>query len=168
MSARLKVIPVAQTGRHWSGTSSWRHEVARLAALMAGTNTRRPPRPLATRLRAGVFRASLSGEIDLVSSRKLTVIAQDFLLSDHASAQVDLRDVTFIDSTGLLLLVRLHRTASARGGTVTLLEPSEICLRALESVCFDKVFEIRRRGSTLTDLSGDPAARALAGRRHVM
>jgi anti-sigma B factor antagonist len=108
----------------------------------------------------------LSGEIDMVSSRKLTLIAQDFLLSDLPSAQVDLREVTFIDSTGLLLLVRLHRTAVARGGAVTLLDPSEICLRALESVDFDKVFEIRRRGSTVFDLTGDPAARALTGRRH--
>lgn len=157
---------MAQTRRRWSGSSWWRHEVARLGALMAGISSRRSPRPLATRLRAGVFQTSLSGEIDLMSSRKLTLIAQDFLLSDHPSAQVDLRDVTFIDSTGLLLLVRLHRTAVARGGTVTLLDPSDICLRALQSVCFDKDFEIRRRGSTLLDLSGDPAARALTGRRH--
>ena len=120
----------------------------RLAALMAMSDTHRVSRPLATRVRPGAFQVALSGDIDLMSSGRLTLIAQDFLQSDHASAEVDLHGVTFIDSTGLLLLVRLHRTALVRGGKVTLLQPSGVCLLALESVAFDKVFDIQLQGTS--------------------
>lgn len=115
-----------------------------MAALMAVRGTNRAPRPLAARLRSGAFQVALSGDIDLMSSRRRILIAEDFLQSDHACADVDPRKVTCIDSTGVPLLVRLHRTAVARAGKVTLLEPSGICLRMLERLCYGQIFEIRR------------------------
>jgi anti-anti-sigma factor len=110
---------------------------------MAARNVRLP-RLVTTRLGPGVFQVTLTGDIDLLSARRLTFIARDFLQSGHPSAVVELRGVTFFDSTGLLLLVRLHRTAVARGGHLTLLEPSEVCMRTLELVGFEEVFEIQR------------------------
>lgn len=142
-----KVIRVAQSLRSWSGTSSRRHEAIRLAALTALRDSRRACGSSAARPRPGVFHAVLSGDVDVLSARRLTLIAHDFLQSYHACADVDLRGVTSMDSTGLLLLVRLHRTAIVRGGKLTLVEPSGICLRVLESMCFDKIFEIRPYGS---------------------
>ena len=92
----------------------------------------------------------LSGVIDLTSSRRLTLIAEDFLRSDHANAEVDLQGVTFLNSTGLLLLVRLHRTAKARGGRVALLEPSGICLRTIEHAGLDEIFETQTQGLSVS------------------
>lgn len=127
-----------------SSTFTWRHEAVRLAALMAVSDNQRASRPLTTRLRPGVYQVALNGDLDATNTRSLTLSAQAFLHSDHASADVDLRSVTFIGSTGLLLLVRLHRTAALRGGTVTLLEPSTPCMRQLERLGFDKIFTVRR------------------------
>lgn len=137
---------MVQSVRHWSSTASRRYEAVRLAALMAVSDNYRTSGPLATKVRFGVFQVTLTGDIDLTSSRQLTLIAEDFLQSDQASAAVDLRGITSIDSAGLLLLARLHRTAVARGGRVMLVEPSGTCLRALEGVAFDEIFEIQASG----------------------
>ncbi len=88
----------------------------------------------------GVFSVRLSGAIDLPEEPVLTSYLQDFREGHWPSARVDLRQVTFMDTTGLAFLVRLRRTALERGGQVTLVGASGICLRALEIVRFDTVF----------------------------
>ena len=119
---------------------------------MAVSDTYLASRSPATLVRRGVFHVALSGDVDLTASRQLTLIAEDFLRSDQASASVDLQRITSIDSAGLLLLARLHRTAMVRGGKVTLLQPSSVCLRALESVAFDQIFEIQPQGVKVSAL----------------
>ena len=127
---------------HSSLKASWRQEAAdRLQlALSAGT----PPALVASYepRDIGVFSVTLRGEIDLPEEAVLTSFLQDFREGHMPSARVDLRQVTFMDSTGLSFLVRLRRTAMERGGNVTLVGPSGICLRALQTVQFDKIFEL--------------------------
>lgn len=88
----------------------------------------------------GVFSVRLRGAVDLPEEPVLTSFLQDFREGHMPSARVDLRQVTFMDTTGLAFLVRLRRTALARGGEVTLVGASGICLRALQTVRFDTVF----------------------------
>jgi anti-anti-sigma factor len=125
---------------HSSLKASWQQEAMdRLQeALTKGT----PPMLVAMHdpRDAGVFSVKLQGAVDLPEEHVLNSFVQDFREGDLLSARVDLRQVTFMDSTGLAFLVRLRRTALERGGEVTLVGASGICLRALQIVRFDTVF----------------------------
>jgi anti-sigma B factor antagonist len=90
-----------------------------------------------------VFQVALSGELDLERAPELNVLVDSFRRSRHTHVEIDVRQVTFIDSAGLTLLVRLWREAQQRGGSVDLVGPTGICLRVLQATCLDKLFEIR-------------------------
>jgi anti-sigma B factor antagonist len=91
-----------------------------------------------------LFVTQLSGEVDMTRLDDLNEIAEAFLASAAPVAQVDLHEVTFMDSTGLGLLSRLRNIALTRGGHVILVEPTPSCLKMLRIVGFDTVFEIQR------------------------
>ena len=62
------------------------------------------------------------------------------LLGDRARSLVlDCRDVDFIDSGGLQVMVQAHNEAHAQGGTVTVRRPSAFTLRLLQIVGLDTV-----------------------------
>jgi anti-sigma B factor antagonist len=86
---------------------------------------------------------TLSGELDLYSARELE--AAVLALSDRwPSAQVvlDVGEVTFVDSTGLGVIVRGMRRFRAHGGDVALRGPSHQTMRVLELTGLTEVFEI--------------------------
>lgn len=86
---------------------------------------------------------SLEGRVDAFSVGKLRE-TQQALLDDGATAfVVDLRDVTFLDSSGMAALVSLLKHARQLNGSVKLVlnEDSE-SHRILKLTRFDKVFEI--------------------------
>jgi anti-sigma B factor antagonist len=64
----------------------------------------------------GSTAARLAGDLDIVSSdgvkRELAQLVDD----GHASLVLDLTDVGFVDSSGLGVLVALHRHAESQGG----------------------------------------------------
>ena len=55
----------------------------------------------------------VSGELDIASSQRLEQVLSQ--LQDDALVIVDLRAVSFIDSTALAVLVRAHQRASDQG-----------------------------------------------------
>jgi anti-anti-sigma factor len=120
--------------------ASWRQEA--MDRLNQALTTGTPPVALASRDLddIDVFRVTLAGPIDLVEEAGLNALVEDFRNAEMPSARVDLRQVTFMDSAGLGFLERLRRVALERGGNVTLVGPSGICLRALQLVRFDEVF----------------------------
>jgi anti-anti-sigma factor len=123
--------------------TSWREEAtSRLTVALSDggdvTTLREANRP-----QPSTFEAVLRGEIDLSALAELDALHDQFLAGDYAVAEVDLRAVTYFDSTGLSFLARLGSSASQRGGTLTLVCPSSPCLRLLKIVKMDEVFPIR-------------------------
>ena len=81
----------------------------------------------------------LSGEVDINSVEPIS----DAVLADYETAGtlcVDLRDVTFIDSLGIGLLLRLRHVSSA----VQLVKPPRDVVRLLELCGVDPLFTIDR------------------------
>lgn len=84
----------------------------------------------------------LAGDVDInlvepVSDRELSRFQTDDTL------HVDLRDVTFLDSLGLGLLLRLRQVA----GSVRLVEPPRDIVRLLELCGVQPLFDVERRAA---------------------
>ena len=61
-------------------------------------------------------RVILTGEIDLANAEEFLVLAQVMIAEcPEARFTIDLSGVTFIDSTGLAMLVRIRRAATDAG-----------------------------------------------------
>jgi anti-anti-sigma factor len=59
----------------------------------------------------------VGGELDLVSSVELGEALEDLDGSDPGSVVLDLREVEFMDSSGLAVVVRAHQRAQSAGIT---------------------------------------------------
>ncbi len=86
----------------------------------------------------------LHGEVDVARRDELALVAQAFVASGSVSAELDLGGVEFMDSSGLQLIARLHRTAKLRGGTVHVVRPAPAVRRVIEVSGLDALVEIHR------------------------
>jgi anti-sigma B factor antagonist len=68
--------------------------------------------------------ATLDGRLDLRSAPGLRLQGAAALASARGRLVLDLGAVTFIDSSGLGVLVGLHREAARLGGSLTIVPPS--------------------------------------------
>jgi stage II sporulation protein AA (anti-sigma F factor antagonist) len=97
---------------------------------------------------------TVTGELTEAARRPLVRVVTDLLLQhEHALARVvlDLRDVSFMNSGGMAVLVQLQRMAAPRGVEVALLDPPEGVLRPLQLSGLWRRFP-------LVDSSGDGVA----------
>jgi anti-anti-sigma factor len=95
---------------------------------------------------------TMSGEIDMAVQDELARVRAlvDGVLESEGSEGsdapvdwlVDVRDVTFMDSTGLGFLAHTHRVLTERGGSLTLVGPSPTLMRTLTIVHLDEVLKI--------------------------
>ena len=85
---------------------------------------------------SGAYQVRLSGEIDILHERTLGRVAEGYEASDAADVLVDLEPVEFMDSTGLSFLLRLRRTAQARGGRVSVEGARPTVRRTMQIVGF--------------------------------
>ena len=85
---------------------------------------------------------TVAGEVDVHTSSRLRDVLFDPSLSSGPMVVVDLRGVTFIDSTGIGTLVAARRWASSRSSTLVLACTAGPVLRVLELVSLNRVFEI--------------------------
>ena len=83
----------------------------------------------------------VAGDVDM-GSKALFEEAMDHLGPEVGKLVVDLSGVTFIDSTGLSMLVRLHRACIANGGSLVVADPSEPVRRLFEISKVDEVLTI--------------------------
>lgn len=81
------------------------------------------------------------GELDLYTAPELREELDD-LPSGVDGVQVDLTNVTFVDSAGLAVLVAAARPLRAAGGTMSLVVDDPRVLRVLEVTGLDRYFEI--------------------------
>ena len=96
--------------------------------------------------RAGASAAArLSGDLDIVTSDDVKRELVELIDGGHTSLALDLSDVGFVDSSGLGVLVAVHRHAEAQGGGFVV-RSAPLQVRRL--------FEITRLGDLLT-VDGD-------------
>ncbi|HZI91235.1 MAG: STAS domain-containing protein [Actinomycetota bacterium] len=82
--------------------------------------------------RDGGFEAALSGEIDLSTVGELQDRLQTALEGDPSLIVLDLRQVSFLDSSGLRLILRINRRQEENGGRLVLVRGGRRVARVLE------------------------------------
>ncbi len=99
------------------------------------------------------IRVAPEGDIDSANAPLLREILRQVLeTGDAAHVEVTMRDVTFLDSSGLGMLVAAQRAATAKGRTLMLREAGPVVRMVLEVTHLD--------GVLLADGDSDPAATA--------
>jgi anti-anti-sigma factor len=114
------------------------------------TSRTRSPGGLDLRRDGGVAVLRLTGEIDLAVVHSNGVL-DDLDTTPPEALDVDISEVTFIDSSGVGLLVRLHRLT---GGVMRLRSPSLPVLRVLRICGLDQLFEIESSTGSPPDDGG--------------
>ena len=80
----------------------------------------------------GATPVELRGELDSVSVPVLREALDRVFGAGASSLRIGMRGVSFIDSSGLGALVGAWRTCNGRGGTVEVVDPSEIVRQLLD------------------------------------
>lgn len=83
-------------------------------------------------------RLTLVGEIDLAWMTEHELFMADFYRSCPPSVILDVGDVTFVDSTGLSLVVGCIKATDAQGGSVVVVNPSPLFAQILGVSGLDK------------------------------
>ena len=79
----------------------------------------------------------LAGELDLATAPGLTEALLDFF-SSEGEVYLDLSEVSFLDSSGLRVILALALSRGDNGSSVVLLDPSVAILRILEIMGIDE------------------------------
>ncbi len=86
---------------------------------------------------------AVRGGVDCHSAERLRAALSDVIRNQgNLKLTIDLGEMTFIDSTGLHVLVQALKWSRERGGTITLARPRPHAVKVFELVGFDKVFEL--------------------------
>ncbi|MEU4310887.1 STAS domain-containing protein [Streptomyces rochei] len=108
------------------------------------TDNERPEQPdrlsIATTVTDGVRVVTVAGEIDQSNSAQLTRA----LRADGPGLSgivIDMGRVTFMDSSGLNVLIAAHQDLTAAGGWLRLAAPTAAVLRVLQLVGVDQLIE---------------------------
>jgi anti-sigma B factor antagonist len=80
---------------------------------------------------AGTTVVVLSGELDLASAPKLTTAFAE-MAHDTGDVRVDMQGVSFLDSSGISVLVHAHKRLEAQGSTLRLNGVGDAPRRVLE------------------------------------
>ncbi|MEU0004256.1 STAS domain-containing protein [Streptomyces sp. NPDC006314] len=90
----------------------------------------------------GIRVLTLTGEIDHHTGEQLR---QALDVSDSVRPRIvaDMRQVTFMDSSGINILIAAHHTLTEAGGWLRLAAPAESVLRTLQIVGIDELIPCR-------------------------
>jgi anti-anti-sigma factor len=91
---------------------------------------------------SGYVTLRVTGEIDLHTAQSLRDAALAALRQHGPTLRMDLREVPFMDSTGLEVLLATRRRAELEGGSLTLLGPTPAVRRVIEVTGLAKLFPI--------------------------
>jgi anti-anti-sigma factor len=100
---------------------------------------------------------AVRGELDALTAPRLAEVLAGSLAAGSLDIVVDLSQTTFVDSSGLNLLVALDRALRPRDGTlVVVVDPDGAVARALDVSGVDRVVlcQRRRRGPNAPARSG--------------
>ncbi len=87
------------------------------------------------------FEVALSGEIDLSTVEELQDRLKDALDEHPKLVVLDLRDVSFLDSSGLRMILRLNKRQQDSGGRLVLVRGGRRVARVLEITGADSELE---------------------------
>lgn len=87
---------------------------------------------LATSTEGDAAVVSASGELDANTEGRLRSAFDELLADGHSTLVVDLAGITFLDSSGLSVLIYAYKQAHQGGGSLTLRAPSATVTRLLE------------------------------------
>jgi anti-sigma B factor antagonist len=112
---------------------------------------------LAARTVAEYTVLEIGGEVDVYTAPKLRERLIEMVNAGDRHIVVDLGRVDFLDSTGLGVLVGVHRRLRARDGSLALVCPHERLLKVFRITGLDNVFDIH---ASVEDATRGGAARA--------
>lgn len=94
----------------------------------------------------GHARITLRGQIDLSMTSTLRATVRSVLVEGFTDLDINLAEVSFLDSSALGALVNAHRQVKLFRGTLRLESPSEPVLRLLGLTALDRVFTVSHPG----------------------
>ena len=89
-------------------------------------------------------RIVLAGELDCANTDDLATRIVAHLEGGSPDVVLDLRGVTFCGSSGLTVFIQLHNRACDQGGTLTLADPTDAVMRAIETCGLHELLTISR------------------------
>ena len=104
----------------------------------------------------------LAGEVDIFTTGKLREQLGQLIAQRHTDIVVDLTGVTFIDSTGLGVLVAARKTALVLGGRVELVTADAGLLRLLRITALARMFVVHRSMAEALAVGADAPLNASA------
>jgi anti-anti-sigma factor len=90
----------------------------------------------------GCALVTATGEVDVATAPALRDAIWEGLVHSPRIV-VDLKDVQFLDSTGLQVLVTALKHAQRGGGCLTLVQPTGIVCRVLQATQLDRILPVR-------------------------
>jgi anti-anti-sigma factor len=84
----------------------------------------------------------LIGEIDVATVGRASDAVNEVMCGPPARLEIDASGVTFIDSSGIATLIKLHAVTTGAGGTVRLRRPSPPVVRILQISGLLDIFEV--------------------------
>jgi anti-sigma B factor antagonist len=97
---------------------------------------------LARRALGDAVVVAVEGELDLFTAPFLRDEVRDAIKQDGATLVLDLADLSFMDSSGLSVLIEAWRLATSQGGGVTLAAPQAPVARILHTTGLDRRIKI--------------------------
>jgi anti-sigma B factor antagonist len=95
----------------------------------------------------GVVRLEVEGELDMATAPKLATHLARAMSDGATQAVVDLERVSFIDSTGLGVLISSVRRLRRRGGDLTIVCSQERILKAFKVTGVDQMLTVEPTGA---------------------
>jgi anti-sigma B factor antagonist len=86
---------------------------------------------------------AVSGEVDIATAPQLRTALADAIGRSPRGVELDLRDCSFIDSTGLQVIVRGAVALAEQGGWLSLSRPPDRLRRLFETAGIDHIAGIR-------------------------
>jgi anti-sigma B factor antagonist len=119
---------------------------------------------LSTTIQGSCAVVSVTGEIDLGTASELSEAAVAAMREIGPNLVLDLSGVTFMDSTGLKVLLAVHRRAELSGGRLVLAGATRSVDRIVKITGFDQTFvvcdDVEAAIAACRDAESDPAAAA--------
>jgi anti-sigma B factor antagonist len=97
---------------------------------------------LTVRIVGSISVVEAAGEVDLTTSLTLDAALNQALLESPPTVVLDLTGVTFVDSSGLAMLVAVRKAARSKGGELRLVNPRPNVQSVLQVTGLDQVFPI--------------------------
>lgn len=94
---------------------------------------------LTTREESGVSIVAVSGEVDIYTASSLDERLSALVAEGHTRIVVDMRDVDFLDSTGLGVLVKTLKRVREQDGSLEVVASSDRILKVFRITGLDRV-----------------------------